>query len=84
MSFQIYVGNISYGMREDTLKELFEQYGEVTSVKIVKDRMTGRSRGFGFVEMSDKDEAEKAIEALNGTDVDGRNIRVNVARSRRE
>jgi RNA recognition motif-containing protein len=84
MSFQIYVGNISYGMREDTLKELFEQYGEVTSVNIVKDRMTGRSRGFGFVEMSDKDEAEKAIEALNGTDVDGRNIRVNVARSKRE
>lgn len=84
MSFQIYVGNISYGMREDTLKELFEQYGEVTSVNIVKDRMTGRSRGFGFVEMSDRDEAEKAIEALNGTDVDGRNIRVNVARSKRE
>lgn len=84
MSFQIYVGNISYGMREDTLKDLFEQYGEVTSVKIVKDRMTGRSRGFGFVEMADKDEAEKAIEALNGTDVDGRNLRVNVARSRRE
>ncbi len=84
MSFQIYVGNISYGMREDTLKELFEQYGEVTSVNIVKDRMTGRSRGFGFVEMADKDEAEKAIEALNGTDVDGRNIRVNVARSKRE
>lgn len=84
MSFQIYVGNISYGMREDTLKELFKQYGEVTSVNIVKDRMTGRSRGFGFVEMSDRDEAEKAIEALNGTDVDGRNIRVNVARSKRE
>ena len=84
MSFQIYVGNLSYGMREDTLKELFEQYGEVTSVKIVKDRMTGRSRGFGFVEMSDRDEAEKAIEALNETDVDGRNIRVNVARSKRE
>ena len=84
MSYQIYVGNISYGMREDTLRELFEQYGEVTSVKIVKDRMTGRSRGFGFVEMSDRDESEKAIEALNGTEVDGRNIRVNVARSKRE
>ena len=84
MSYQIYVGNISYGVREDTLRELFEQYGEVTSVKIVKDRMTGRSRGFGFVEMSDRDESEKAIEALNGTEVDGRNIRVNVARSKRE
>jgi RNA recognition motif-containing protein len=84
MSFQIYVGNLSYGMREDALRELFEQFGEVTSVKIVKDRMTGRSRGFGFVEMAEKGEGEKAIETLNGTEVDGRNLRVNVARSRRE
>lgn len=84
MAFQIYVGNLSYKTREDDLRELFEKYGEVTSVKIVEDRVTGRSKGFGFVEMQDRDEGEKAIEALDGSEVEGRNIRVNVARPRRD
>ncbi|MFQ6108639.1 MAG: RNA recognition motif domain-containing protein [Candidatus Aminicenantales bacterium] len=84
MAIQIYVGNIAYRMREDTLRELFEQYGEVTSVKIIKDRMTGRSKGFGFVEMPDETQAEEAIAKLNGSEVEGRNIKVNVARPRRE
>ncbi len=84
MSVQIYVGNLAYRMREDALRELFEQFGEVTDVKIIKDRLTGRSKGFGFVEMTDKEEAEKAIQKLDGSEVEGRNIRVNVARPRRE
>jgi len=84
MSVQIYVGNIAYRMSEDTLKDLFAQHGEVISAKIVTDRISGKSRGFGFVEMADKDEAEKAIEKLNGSEIEGRNIRVNMARPRRE
>lgn len=84
MAVQIYVGNLNYRMREDTLQELFEPFGEVISVKIITDRMTGRSKGFGFVEMSEKEEAEKAIEKLNGSEIEGRNIRVNVARPRKE
>lgn len=84
MSVQIYAGNLSYRMTEDSLKELFEQHGEVTSVKIIKDRETGRAKGFGFVEMSDKEEAENAIKKLDGTEVEGRNIKVNFAKPRRE
>lgn len=84
MSFQIYVGNLAYKMTEDSLKELFEQHGEVTSVKIIKDRFSGRSKGFGFVEMAAKQDAEKAIQKLNGAEVDGRNLRVNEAKPRSE
>jgi len=84
MAVQIYVGNLTYNMTEDSLKELFEPYGEVTSVKIIKDRLTDRSRGFGFVEMSNKDEAETAIQKIDGTEVEGRNMKVNLARPRRE
>jgi len=84
MSVQIYAGNLSYRMTEDSLKELFEQHGEVTSVKIIKDRETGRAKGFGFVEMSDKEEAENAIKKLDGAEVEGRNIKVNFAKPRRE
>ncbi|MFQ5722700.1 MAG: RNA recognition motif domain-containing protein [Candidatus Aminicenantales bacterium] len=84
MSVQIYVGNLAYRMREDALRGLFEQFGEVTDVKIIKDRLTGRSKGFGFVEMTEKEDAEKAIQKLDGSEVEGRNIRVNVARPRRE
>jgi len=84
MSVQIYAGNLSYKMTEDSLKELFEQHGEVTSVKIIKDRETGRAKGFGFVEMSDKEEAENAIKKLDGAEVEGRNIKVNFAKPRRE
>jgi RNA recognition motif-containing protein len=82
MTVQIYVGNLNYRMTEDALRELFEPYGEVVSAKIVKDRFSGRSKGFGFVEMASKDEGETAIQKLNDSEVEGRNIRVNFARPR--
>ncbi len=74
----IYVGNISWGLNDQDLENVFAEYGTVTSAKIITDRATGRSRGFGFVEMSDG--AEAAIEALNGTEVDGRELVVNESR----
>ena len=74
----IYVGNISWGLSDQDLENVFAEYGTVTSAKIITDRMTNRSRGFGFVEMSDG--AEAAIEALNGTEVDGRELVVNESR----
>ena len=74
----IYVGNISWGLEDQDLEEVFAEHGTVTSAKIIKDRATGRSRGFGFVEMSDGGEA--AIEALNGSEVDGRELVVNESR----
>ena len=74
----IYVGNISWGLTDQDLENVFAEHGTVTSAKIITDRATGRSRGFGFVEMSDG--AEAAIEALNGTDVDGRELVVNESR----
>ncbi len=74
----IYVGNISWGLEDQDLEEVFAEHATVTSAKIIKDRATGRSRGFGFVEMSDGGEA--AIEALNGTEVDGRELVVNESR----
>lgn len=80
MSTQIYVGNMSYKMNEDSLKRLFGEFGEVTSAKIVSDRETNRSKGFGFVEMADKDAAESAIQKLNDSEMDGRRLRVNIAR----
>ena len=79
---QIYVGNIPYGKDQDDLKDLFGQYGEVSTVKFVNDKETGRFRGFGFVEMPNKDEADKAIAALEGNDFGGRTLRVNEARPR--
>jgi RNA recognition motif-containing protein len=78
----IYVGNLSYGMSEDELRDAFGAYGTVSSVKILMDRETGRSRGFGFVEMPDSNEAEAAITQLNGKDVGGRPLRINEARPR--
>jgi cold-inducible RNA-binding protein len=80
----IYVGNLSYEATEDDLRQAFEAHGEVTSVAIIKDKMTGRSRGFGFVEMSDKNQAEAAIQALNLQEVRGRAITVNEARPKAE
>jgi RNA recognition motif-containing protein len=80
----IYVGNLSYGMSEDELREAFGAFGEVSSVKILMDRETGRSRGFGFVEMPNKSEAEAAIAQLNGKDVGGRALRINEARPREQ
>ena len=78
----IYVGNLSFGSSENDLRTEFEAYGEVTSVKIITDRETGRSRGFAFVEMSDDSAAQTAIDALNGKDIDGRPVSVNPARPR--
>ena len=80
----IYVGNLSYGMSEDELRDAFGAFGEVSSVKILMDRETGRSRGFGFVEMPNQSEAETAIAKLNGTDVGGRALRINEARPREQ
>ena len=73
----IYVGNLPYTTTDDDLRGLFAAYGEVASARVVIDRMTGRSKGFGFVEMADQAQAQKAIEALNGYDSDGRKLRVN-------
>jgi RNA recognition motif-containing protein len=78
----IYVGNLSYGMSEDELRQAFAAHGEVSSAKILMDRETGRSRGFGFVEMPNQSEAEAAIAQLNGKDVGGRALRINEARPR--
>ncbi|MBI51150.1 MAG: RNA-binding protein [Chloroflexi bacterium] len=78
----IYVGNISYNSTEDDLREAFGQYGEVTAVRVITDRDTGRSKGFGFVEMSDDDQAREAMQALDGNDFMGRDIKVNEARPR--
>jgi len=80
----IYVGNLSYEVTEEDLKQAFEGFGQVESVNIIKDRYSGESRGFGFVEMSDKAEAESAIEGLNGKELKGRTLNVNEARPRSE
>ncbi|MGJ7030263.1 RNA recognition motif domain-containing protein [Niabella hirudinis] len=76
----IYVGNLSWNLKDQDLQNLFAPYGEVTSAKIVSDKFTNRSKGFGFVEMANDDEAKAAIDALNGTEVDNRNIVVNESR----
>jgi RNA recognition motif-containing protein len=81
MAKRIYVGNLPYGSTEQDLRELFEKHGTVNSVDVLVDRDTGRSRGFGFVEMEDAD-ADKAIQALNGYKLDGRPLRINEARER--
>ena len=80
---QIYVGNLPYSSSEEDVRELFAQYGEVTSVKLINDRETGRPRGFGFVEMDDSS-AESAIEALDGQEFGGRSLKVNEARPREQ
>jgi cold-inducible RNA-binding protein len=80
--FRIYVGNLSFNTAEQELSELFSQHGQVANVAIITDRDTGRSRGFGFVEMADETEGRAAIEALNGQEIDGRSLTVNEARPR--
>ncbi len=77
---KIYVGNFNFNMTEAELRSIFEQFGEVTSISLAVDRDTGRVRGFGFVEMAKDAEAERAIAALNGTDIGGRSINVQEAR----
>lgn len=80
----IFVGNLPYGAAEEDLRDYFESYGQVSSVAIIKDRETGRSKGFGFVEMEDRQSALAAIEALNGKDFHGRALTVNEARPRED
>ncbi len=80
----IYVGNLSYEVTEEDLKGAFEVFGEVETVKVIKDNYSGRSKGFGFVEMPAKDEAQSAINELNDTELKGRTIKVNEARPRSE
>jgi RNA recognition motif-containing protein len=80
----IYVSNLSFNVQDEDLKELFTPYGEVTSAKIIMDKMTNRSRGFGFVEMSDDAAAQKAVTALDGGSMDGRSIKVTEARPKEE
>jgi RNA recognition motif-containing protein len=76
----IYVGNLSFSTKEEAVRELFEQYGEVEQVRIITDRDTGRPRGFAFVEMPNDKEAQSAIEATNGAELDGRTLKVNQAK----
>lgn len=84
MSVNIYVGNLSYNMPESQLRDLFGEHGEVSSVKIITDQYTGRSKGFGFIEMVNKNEAESAIQALDGQNIMDRALTVNFARPRSE
>lgn len=80
MAKKLYVGSLSYNTTDDSMRDFFSQAGTVESASVVMDRMTGRSRGFGFVEMATDEDAQKAVETLNGQDLDGRKIIVNEAR----
>jgi len=82
MNNKLYVGGLAYSVTDQELEELFSSHGNVESASVVKDRDTSRSRGFGFVEMSTQEEAEKAIKALDGTDLQGRSLTVNIAKPR--
>ena len=77
----IYIGNLSYNTTEDTLKSLFAEFGDVETVKVIKDRFSGRPKGFGFIEMPSNSEADQAIKALNGNRIDGNHIKVKPADS---
>ncbi len=82
MSINIYVGNLSFDTQQDELRDLFATYGEVESAKIISDQFTGRSRGFGFVEMTDREEGMNAIRELDSKDFGGRSLKVNEAKPR--
>ena len=84
MAKKLFVGNIEWGVTEDQLKELFEAHGEVEEAIIIKDKFSGRSKGFGFVTFVNDEDGDKAIEALNESDLNGRNIIVNEARPPKE
>ena len=84
MAKKLYVGNLSYDTTDSDLRELFEEHGTVESAQVIMDRGSGRSKGFGFVEMADDSEADAAIKALNDTSLNGRNIKVNQARPREQ
>ena len=81
---EIYVGNLSYGTTETALRNAFSGYGTVDRVQVISDKMSGRSKGFGFVTMNDNEEGRKAIEALDGSELDGRPLKINEARPREE
>ncbi len=81
-SNKLYVGGLPYSITEDRLEELFAEHGTVESARVITDKFTGRSRGFGFVEMSSQEEAQVAIDKLNGTDLEGRSLTVNEAKPR--
>jgi len=83
MSKKLYVGNLSYDTSEDALKDFFSEAGTVESVNVIADRISGRSKGFAFVEMASEEEAQKSIEMLNGKELDGRNIKIDEARPRK-
>jgi RNA recognition motif-containing protein len=80
----LYVGNLPYSVSDSDLQQMFEAHGTVQSAQVIMERDTGRSKGFGFVEMGSNDEAQKAIDALNGQQIDGRTLTVNVARPRED
>ncbi|RLI78121.1 RNA-binding protein [Archaeoglobales archaeon] len=80
----IYVGNLPYNVKEDELRKIFESYGKVSSVNLIKDRFSGRSKGFAFIEMYNDEEVKAAIEAIDGTHINGREIKVNVAKPRND
>ncbi len=82
MAQKLYVGNLAYGTSEEALTEAFSQYGEVVSTIVIRDRETQRSKGFGFVEMTEQGAAESAMTSLDGAELDGRKIRVNIAEDR--
>jgi RNA recognition motif-containing protein len=84
MSINIYVGNLSFETAEPELRELFEAYGAVDSVRIISDQFTGRSRGFGFIEMATREEGMKAIQELDSKDLGGRTLKVNEAKPKRQ
>jgi RNA recognition motif-containing protein len=84
MSINIYVGNLNFNTAEDELRDLFTPYGAVESVKIISDQFTGRSRGFGFVEMTSREEGMKAIEELDSKELGGRTLRINEARPKKQ
>jgi cold-inducible RNA-binding protein len=84
MGKRLYVGNLSYGTTDESLRQMFAAHGTVTSAQVIMDRDTGRSKGFGFVEMGSDQEAQAAITALNGQEVDGRSLTVNEARPKPE
>ena len=79
----IYVGNLAYGITEEELKKIFSEFGEVSSVNLIKDRFSGQSKGFGFIDMPNNSEADTAIKALNKSELQGRDIKVNQAEQRR-
>ncbi|MFN8259074.1 MAG: RNA-binding protein [Bacteroidales bacterium] len=80
----IYVGNLHYDVTEDYLKSIFEEYGAVESAKLIIDKFSGKSKGFGFIEMLNDNEAQEAVNALNGSEIKGRNMKVNLAREKSE